>query len=81
MILDDFSGDVAMDRFNFNTLEPILLKSNSLALFNRIFGKSYTTDKELLKYMHNNKSECALALLRSTDSISIPEYILRAIEK
>lgn len=78
---DDFSGDVVMDKFNFNTLEPILLKSNSLALFNRIFDKSYTTDKELLKYMHNNKSECALALLRCTDSISIPEYILRAIEK
>ena len=77
---EDFSGDVVMDKFNYNTLEPFVLKSNSLAFFNRIFGKNYTTEKELLKYMHNNKSECALALFRCTDSISIPKYILKAIE-
>ena len=78
---DDFSGDEALGRFNFNTLEPLLLKSNSLALFNRIFSKTCATDKELLKYMHNNKSECALAIFRSPETISIPEYIMKAIEK
>lgn len=78
---DDFSGEEALGGFNFNTLEPLLLKANSLALFNRILSKTYATDKELLKYMHNNKSECALAIFHSSETISIPVYIKKAIEK
>lgn len=75
----DFNGDIVLEKFNYNTLEPLLLKANSRELLNQIFGKDYDSDLELLKYMHNNKSECALAVFRFTEPIGIPEYILKAI--
>ena len=78
---EDFSGDEDMAKFNFNTLEPLLLKANSLDFFNRIFNKSYPSEKKLLKYMHDHKSECALALFKCSDTISVPDYIRKAIAK
>jgi predicted ATP-dependent endonuclease of OLD family len=42
------------------TLEPQLVKENGLQLVNQILGKSYSTTDELLKYMHDNKTESAL---------------------
>lgn len=61
------------------TLEPQLLKANNLTTLNRIFGTSYLTEPELLKYMSENKTECALKIFESTESISYPDYVLSAI--
>ena len=63
------------------TLEPQLLKSNSRELLNRIFGKSYETDDKLLAYMARKKTDCALKLLESKVSWTVPPYILNAIER
>ena len=67
------------DVYNYNTLEPKLLKANSLELFNEIFGTKHSTDKQLRKYMKNSKTECALAIFNSSKCINYPEYILKAI--
>lgn len=67
------------DKYNYNTLEPKILKVNSLKLFNEIFGTKCATEKQLRKYMENSKTECALAIFNSDKSIKYPEYILRAI--
>lgn len=48
--------------FNFNTMEPIILRENSLSVLNSILGKNYTSSEALLKYMKTNKVECALCL-------------------
>ncbi|QQG47967.1 MAG: AAA family ATPase [Candidatus Woesebacteria bacterium] len=65
--------------FNYNTLEPKLLKVNSLEILNKVFGKQFKTDSELLTYMKGNKTECALAIFDTKESIKFPQYILNAI--
>lgn len=65
--------------FNYNTLEPLLLKANDLDTLNRILDTDYSTEDDLHKYMKENKTECALKIFSAEDSIEYPEYIKRAI--
>jgi len=67
--------------FNYNTLEPKLLKNNSLELFNKIFETKLKTINDMHTYMKNNKAECALKLFKTDESIIFPQYIMEAIEK
>lgn len=62
-------------QFNNNTLEPTIFRANGREILNRIFGTSYDNDTALLKYMHNNKTDCALRIFQSNERISYPEYI------
>ncbi len=62
------------------TLEPQLLKANSLDLLNTILGTEYADDDALLKFMHNNKTDCALAMFETNRTWDIPEYIANAIK-
>lgn len=68
-----------MKNFNYNTLEPTLLRANSLKKLNEIFATSYECEDDLLKYMHDNKTECALAIFEALQHIEYPEYIKKAI--
>ena len=61
--------------FNYNTLEPKILKANNLALFNKIFGTSHASDNEMHVFMKRNKTNCALALFETEEEITIPDYI------
>lgn len=65
--------------FNYNTLEPLLLKENDLDTFNSIFNTSYTNDNDLHKYMKSNKTECALNIFSSEEKINYPDYIKQAL--
>lgn len=75
------TGDLLVGEkpFNYNTLEPKLLKSNSLQKLNTVFGTTYESDDELLKYMASNKTDCALAVFETTEDLTFPQYILDAI--
>ena len=77
----EINPEITIDNkpYNNNTLEPNLLKTNSLENLNTIFGTSYKTDSELKKYMKSNKTECALKIFDTTESINFPKYILEAI--
>lgn len=66
--------------YNYNTLEPKLLKANNLQLLNAIFGKKYATEDDLRKYMKDHKTECALSIFNSTQKINYPDYITRAVK-
>jgi predicted ATPase len=66
--------------FNYNTLEPKLVKFNSVETFNALFGTKHKLD-DLHRYMKNNKTECALAVFSSKTKIDYPKYILDAIAK
>lgn len=66
--------------YNNNTLEPKIFKVNNLAKLNTIFGKSYSTDLELKKYMKTNKTECALKIFDTEEEIVFPEYIMESIK-
>ncbi|ADP70746.1 putative ATP-dependent endonuclease of the OLD family [Rhodomicrobium vannielii ATCC 17100] len=66
--------------FNYNTLEPKLVKSNSVETFNTLFSTKHDLDN-LHRYMKNNKTECALAIFSAKIKITYPKYILDAIAK
>lgn len=66
--------------FNYNTLEPNLLKANNREILNRVFGKTYQNDDDLLKHMRANKTECALKVFETTEELQFPQYILDAID-
>lgn len=72
------TGD--MQDFNYNTLEPKFLKANDLVTLNKVFGTAYQTDDELRKYMKANKTECALKVFETAETINFPQYILDAIK-
>jgi putative ATP-dependent endonuclease of the OLD family len=66
--------------FNYNTLEPKLVKANSVETLNAIFRTEHNLNG-LHKYMKNNKTECALAIFSAKTKINYPKYILDAIAK
>ena len=66
--------------FNYNTLEPKLLKANDLNTFNQVFNTKCASDDEMRHYMKRNKVECALAIFNSKQKINYPDYIMRAVK-
>ena len=67
--------------FNYDTLEPCLLRSNSLETLNKILNREDTTDDDLLEYMVDHKTECALKIFDSEEKIKYPTYIEEAINE
>lgn len=67
-------------KFNYNTLEPKILKENGRELLNDIFGTTCQTDDEMHKYMHSHKTDCAIDIFESATKIKYPKHIMRAIE-
>jgi len=65
--------------FNYNTLEPKLLKENDRKTLGALFGLDPKTDDELHIYMRANKTECALAIFGANTKIKYPAYISKAI--
>lgn len=68
-----------LENFNYNTLEPKLLKANTLVAFNALFGTNYETDDEMRTYMKNNKTTCAFKIFETDKDLNFPEYITNAI--
>ncbi len=72
--------NICYDKDNIcNTLEPQIVKHNDLKTLNEILGKEYSTKEDLLEYMENNKTKCALRIFESEQKIKIPKYIKNAI--
>ena len=63
------------------TLEPQLLKANSLAVLNEVLGTSFDLKEKLLDYMKKNKTDCSLKILNSEKKMKFPRYICDAIKK
>lgn len=64
---------------NLNTLEPELLRANSLEILNKILDKTYSTEEDLLHYMIKNKTEVAWKIFKDEKKINYPKYILDSI--
>lgn len=67
------------NKFNYNTLEPKLIKANGLEKMNIILGKSFGDLDKLHIHMQDKKTECALKVFESQHDIIFPKYILDAI--
>ena len=61
------------------TLEPQIVRCNQMATLNKVFGTDHSTTAGLLGYMINSKSEWALRVLMSPESVEMPQYIQDAI--
>lgn len=66
----------------FPTLEPQMLKANSLELLNSVLGTDYSDSSELIEYMTKpaNKTDVALKIFDATETIAFPGYIDAAVE-
>lgn len=64
---------------NYPTLEPQLLKVNSLEVLNKILEQGFEAESDLLDYMQKNKTDCVLKVFNSKVEIVFPEYIENAI--
>jgi len=62
------------------TLEPQLLGANDLTTLNKVLGKSYNSESDLLAYMENNKTDVALKFFETTERVQWPKYIEEAID-
>jgi len=74
-VMDDGDFEISRKPYNYNTLEPKLLKANSIEKFNLIFNKEYTTVDEFHKYMKSHKTECALKIFDTEETIIFPNFI------
>lgn len=79
-VVDEGNLKIGKKEFNYNTLEPKLLKANSLEILNKVLGVDYKEVDELHKYMRNNKTDCALKVFETKEEINYPQYILDAIK-
>ncbi|MFA5155040.1 MAG: AAA family ATPase [Patescibacteria group bacterium] len=66
------------DDNKLNTLEPNIVACNDIAVLNKIFGTK-KDKKALVQYMENNKTDCALKIFESEESINMPDYVNDAI--
>lgn len=73
--IDSGNLTISGKAFNYNTLEPKLLKVNSLELFNKIFGTGYESVEQMHVFMKSNKTKCALALFKTKETLTFPDYI------
>lgn len=73
------TGDIAVGvkPYNYNTLEPKLIKANGEEMIREVLGTEKHGD-ELKRYMQSNKTECALRVFDFKKEINFPEYILNA---
>lgn len=77
-----YDGEIYTGRlkeFNYNTLEPLLLKANTLTSINDVLGKNYLSEDKLLIHMHNKKTDCALKIFVSDKTIKYPDYIEKVV--
>ncbi len=75
-VIDDGALVIKGKKLNYNTLEPKILKANNLTTLNTILGTTHTSDDDMHKYMKANKTECALKIFETTETINYPQYIL-----
>lgn len=66
--------------FNYDTLEPCIVRANNLQTLSKILKKDFQTEDDLIKYMVNNKTECALTIFESDIKLNYPTYIEEAIK-
>jgi predicted ATP-dependent endonuclease of OLD family len=62
------------------TLEMQIVECNELELLNNVLGRKDSSKEELVKYMKENKTECAMKFFDTNEIIKTPKYIQDAIQ-
>lgn len=79
-VIDFGNLKIGTKEFNYNTLEPKIVKENGLKKLNTVLGKSFCEIDELHRHMKANKTDSALKIFGFSDNFKYPEYILDAIK-
>ena len=69
----------SMEGINYNTLEAEMYESVGAEMLSKILGKEFKDRDSALKYMEGNKTEVALKIFDSVETLSYPEYIMQTI--
>ena len=69
----------SMEGINYNTLEAEMYESVGAEMLSRILGKEFKDRDSALKYMEGNKTEVALKIFDSVETLSYTEYIMQNI--
>ncbi|NVK74743.1 MAG: AAA family ATPase [Oceanospirillaceae bacterium] len=77
--IDEGDLEIGGKPFNYNTLEPKLVKANSLVKVSKIIGKQFDDIDALHKHMKSNKTDCALKFFDTEEDFIVPDYIMQAI--
>ncbi len=82
----DFDDEDAVEIYydndeNLPSLEDQLVHSNGLQNLNQILSQDHENNAGLIRYMKNNKTECALKIFDSSENFIVPEYIQHAIRE
>ena len=78
-VIDTGTLQVGGKPFNYNTLEPKMVKANGEDKIKKILATEKSGD-DLRIYMKANKTDCALMIFNATEEVIFPEYIIKAIE-
>ncbi|MCV6624134.1 MAG: AAA family ATPase [Cellvibrionaceae bacterium] len=78
-VVDEGELKIGEKKFNYNTLEPKLVRTNGFEGMKTLLDVEYAGIDDLHKYMKSNKTDCALKLFDSDYDIYFPDYILRSI--
>ncbi len=65
---------------SLNTLEPNILAFNGLPALNKIFGTDIKYSQEMVDYMKENKTECALQILNTPETFVAPDYVNQSFQ-
>jgi putative ATP-dependent endonuclease of the OLD family len=65
---------------SFKTLEPQIVNCNNLINLNKIFKTNIQSNQEMIDYMIDNKTDCALAIFNTNDTFEVPEYVKRSFQ-
>lgn len=81
---DEYISIFADEREELNTLEPQLVDANReqlerLCQITGISFERYSVENEISEYMQKNKTDWALNVFNSEDSLNYPEYIKQVI--
>lgn len=63
----------------FPTLEPQLLKANGRPSIEKVLGKTFASDEDLLAFMKDNKADTALKFFTTIEPWTAPGYIVSAV--
>ena len=61
-----------MEGINYNTLEAEMYESVGAEMLSKILGKEFKDRDSALKYMEGNKTEVALKIFDSVETLSYP---------
>ena len=65
---------------SLKTLEPQIVACNDLSVLNNIFKTHIIDKQEMIDYMIDNKTECALSIFNTIEPFNAPEYVKQSFQ-